>query len=319
MDYGKLAYLKVTELEGAGTGAAVGKNGMKWANASVEPFVNLRSECELARFSANGSTAILIRAEFIVPESVRGGALVQFSLNGLTSATVDVSAGNAVALMSAETDGECALSAKSTDGSNITLKKADIMLMGANAAFLRGTKCFAAASMGQRACIISSKDGGLAANSFFEGRIGADVWLGRALSADVAAHDSGYVLAIADFCGNLFAVLLDEDLHIISRKVLGESAKSAAVGVYGGEVWFAVVREGKPYVFKTDLTLKKRSAESIVDFSSAADAVGFVKDAPTVMLVISADGKNFLKTAETQNEAGDVFEMRASAIAEAVS
>lgn len=308
MDYGKIAYLKVDELENR-LAVSTDSKRVLCGSFTVNPMFDFRrGDCFISDVRAGGGVTIFLRAFVRADESVTDAEL-SVKINGLKAGYTAFSAAqgetrDCFVICAASIDGTAVVSL-SADKLNCTLVSCQIVISGADADIARTGGDASADKCGNVWALVFSRDDYVYACAFTEPDFSdaSPVTVGTGSRCDVTATEDGFAVAYVDVCGNTFVDFTDTAMTVKSKQYVGSGAEAVAITRYNDGFALAELLSGKAYCrYVYDGGCSQPFA---VDVGEEVKGVGFVKNALPPVLTISTLNRNLLKNCETEYGGSD--------------
>ena len=322
MDYGKIAYLKVDELENR-IAVSTKSNRVLCGSYTVNPIFDFRrGDCFISELRAKGGVTVFVRA-FVRADESLSDAELSVKINGLKAGSVRFSAAegevsDCFVMCAAMIDGTAVLSV-GADKQNCTLVSCQIVVNGADADLARTGGDAAADKCGDLWALVFSRDDNVYACLFTEPDFSAanPVYIATGSRCDVTATQDGFAVAYVDVAGNTFVVFTDTSLNVTSRLFVNCGAEAVAIVRYRDGFALSELVEGKAqcrYVTKNSC-----SQPFQVDVGAKVEGISFVKNALPPVLVISTEERNLIKSCETEYGGSDKINVSADVVYTAVT
>lgn len=315
MDYGKLAYLKVDELESR-LAPELATERTKCYDYTVKPVYDFRrGDYFITDATASGAVTVFVRACVRADSSVENG-LFELKINGFTAGRCDFSASagetrDCFVMSAASVDGSAEL-AVSMNGLDCTLLSCQILLSGSNADLCRSGGDAAVDKCGSVWALVSVSDDNIYAYTFGEEdfSLGQPVRIGSGRRADVCAGVDGFAAAYVDSAGNTFVAKTDVNLNVLSRIFVDAGADSVAITRRGEGFLLAQLKNNVVSCRFIDAA-GGYSMPTEITRDDKAVSVGFVKNAEPPMLIVTTGERSYLKPGETELGGGDRISLAA--------
>lgn len=299
MDYGKIAYLKVEELE-ARTAKLENRESAKVKSVYACPRKNTSlGAASIARAKEGGEVCSFCRATVRV---VSGAGSLVLKAGGVEVGRTAFS-GEAGEVVTAFIMGAATVSRNDEftlggDGGECVIESVQLLVVCFGAGIGGRSGSCAVDCAGETWYLVDCSDGDVALYAFAEENfaLASPLYVGEGDRADVSASESGAAVAYVDSAGNVFLVELSPSFELIRARFVCSGASSVALHAAGNSFVIAAVKNGEVTAFAAseDGTLGDGVA---ID---RADDVLFVKGSPTPMLVTASKGKNVLRLAAVE-------------------
>lgn len=299
MDYGKLAYMRLDELEQkveSKTATALKERNVSAFFMPCE-YIESGKIFDLTYISGSGINTIIIS---IQADVLSVGAMA-ILLNGKVIAVNEIEkVGKYTNILfnSVKLTGESLLSIVCLDGLCMTLKLAQIALIGALADIVRDMSDTGVDFKGDLLGVLISRDGRLMFKETLLSKvdISGGVNIGFGKKCDLIAREGYFAAVYIDNYENLWGVILSKDAEI-SRKCLckAEGFTSIAITKYDDTLIIGYSANGKANYFFTSDDFSLKSSDVLIETNVACDSVMFVKNSEFTALVYSGEGKSYMK------------------------
>ncbi|MDR2201647.1 MAG: hypothetical protein LBP26_02620 [Clostridiales bacterium] len=312
MDYGKLAYMKLEDLEGAQRAAK--KTRQRSARALFCPDVEFDDGrvYEAAGVSGGGAAGLVLKVTLQVLSAGAVELLIDSRYAG--EAAFSPGASEGVIIASALLNGQSLVALRAARGLSAVLKRAEFIILGEDAAVTLPASDWRCDSLGGEYALITSRDERL---SFYTDSAaaladGAELTeqgaypVGYGSRCDVCMTADGVYALYCDNLDNLWALKLGQNGELARARV-GGAADRVALTYHDGRFVAAVVSDGAVACFSFDAGFGSVSPLLPVDMPFKCGAVGFVRGAPEPVLVAVSGGKSYLKRAAGGVKNSDVL------------
>ncbi len=295
MDYGKLAYLKVEELEKS-LSSLLKKERSINRRFTAKPLRNLQKGAyAFPTIYSSGSVSVIITAQ-VTANAQTTGELILLS-NGVKvsgkSLTLDANeTSETVFTVAVESEGELKLSL--TSSTAITLNSVELLVSGTGADLSLSPVRSAMDKYSYYWAIVECNDGLVTVKNFYEEEqvFYRTLTLGEGVSCDICADESGFAVTHTDILGNTFVNFLDINLNKKGNLVLTDGASCSIIGKAENGCALGLIIKGKLYLRM--VSREGVSALMAVEEVDKADEVTFVKASNPLALIVTVDGKSRL-------------------------
>lgn len=292
-DYGKLAYMKVEDLENSMQ--AVAKRTFDSSKAYFSPYVSLcHLPYEMTDFICSGVVAIIARINL---NAVSPGVVTLFIDDKCVGAArVEVGKSEKIILGSAKTSGG---RLRLVGGFNCDLENAEIILVGDGAFITRYASDICAVESADKICLVSSVSDSLGAFVVDKSdpRFITPVNVGVGSIVDALAFEN-FLICYADSFDNMWGVVLNSGGEEIMRECIGDGCESIALCSYGATVIIAYVKNGEVFYKTANHLLGAVSGEHKMELQ--AERVSFVKNADPPIMVVQSEKNCFIRFCEKE-------------------
>lgn len=289
MDYGKIAYLKVTDLESRQTSAATERQISR--SYTVTPSYSFSGGAfPLVTLSASGDCALIVKARITVDAGKSGELFL--SAGGIRLCSQRVVSGEQIVILigAARISGEPRVEINCDCAA--VLNSCEIVAVGAGGEFTRTGGGLAADKCGDVWTAVYSENDYVYAYIFSESNFdgGVKKLMCAGHIADVCKCGDGFAVATADRAGNVRLLITDYKGNSLKEFYISAEASAIAVSeVESGVVGIITVKNGDVFAIECDIEESAVTLPEKCDFSLAAKDVRFVKNSSPVMLIIQSD------------------------------
>lgn len=316
MDYGKTAYLKVSELEARLADRLTAKPKNR-TGMNFRPFFDFATgDFEAAEVSADETIAIIVKAE-VRADSDISGAKISMKLDGIVaseSAGASLTGGERYdfMLLAALDPGSGATLSLSMDGADCTLLSCQLVVSGTGAKLRCGSGDCAADKNGNGKWLtVTCEDDDVAAYIFDESEplyIGAPLYVGTGRKADCAGGDGDlFVVAYVDVRGNAYVATVNDAPAVTGRTFIADGVTAIAIGRCGDGYIIAEIDESGAVACRYLSPGGGISMPFDPGIKDAAVRVGFVKNAERPTLIVGTSERSYVKYLEIDYGGSDEF------------
>lgn len=308
MDYGKLAYIKVEELESRLSGSYTAKRTM-CSDYTTRPVFDMKNgDYSVTDIRAGGYATIFVRASVRADSEI--SSVFSVKINGLPAGGCDLSAEkdetrDLFVMCAAAVDGTAAISV-TADGADCTLMSCQVLVSGQDAFVARPGGDASADKCGEVWALISSEDDNIYARTFTEQNFSLSdrIYIGTGRRADICAAEDGFTAVYVDVTGNCFAVFTDKALNRLGGVFVAPDTECAAVARC--KDGFVVARVSAGEIFYNYISSSGGLSASVkIPLAERATGVGFVKNSSMPMLIVRTAERSLMKKAEFGTGGGD--------------
>ncbi|MCL2061232.1 MAG: hypothetical protein FWH03_01215 [Firmicutes bacterium] len=294
MDYGKLAYLRLEEVEAALSPKRQAR--LKNTSLSVYPDFPLIAANDY-HFAALEGTGTLT-AVLCISAEVRTAGRISVYIGGIKAGFIDFSDAGVferVLCVSVRVADNGQILLRAENGFYGFLTGISAALIGENASLMRMRDDFAADESNGDCGVLRGINGDLQLQVFRAGEVIRHTSMGRGASADICADGAGgFFAAYSDFSDNCWIT------HYSAqggerRTRIGSGAESAAVMNTGEGLLAALVRGGGVFLYELDYNLDIFGAEERLQHEGTVSRAAFVKNTEHPILLISDGRKIFAR------------------------
>jgi len=299
MDFGKLAFKRVEELESVMRNSSRGRISSN--SFSVRPNFNLNAKNQYIITSATGrgKLSLFVKINVNVIASGRVAILVNNNKLGFTDFK-NVGNDEQVMLLSCRLEGQSnILSLQAQNGLQVNIVSLQLILIGESASFSRRAGSFVVDESRDVLGVLYSSDGVIQLNCYRFIALDTPIThiVGRGNIADMVGDTlGGFYVCYVDSSQNFWVVHVNH-VGVIRRLKINESnIASAAIALDKrvGEIVIAFVVEGRVFNLTASIDLVYSTA-SIVLESERAEAVSFVKGSLVPILLSTRGGRIFIR------------------------
>ena len=310
MDYGKLAYLKVEELEARlATATQTGKSMV--TSATVNPLYDFtRGDFRLCELYASGHVSVTVKVNLRADET-KSEAKLSLKVNGLTAGVSSFSATSGKAteqilICGAFVDGSATLTLSSNFVS--TLISAQVVVSGSLAQLRRYGGSVAIDKSGDNWLAVKSEDDNIYAVLFNESKVrfSVPIYIGTGRKADVCKSvNGGFAIVYIDEADNVVLVTTDESVETMTQKFLVSGGTDVAITPYGSGVIVALLKDGKVELYSVRGGAICNIVSTNTGVSETVSGISFVKNSSAPMLIFETQSASYLKEAEKETVEGE--------------
>lgn len=289
MDYGKIAYLKVTDLESRQTFAAAGKQISR--SYTITPSYSFAGGAfSLVTLSASGDCALIVKARVTVAEG-EGGELF-LTADGIRLCSQRVVSGEQNVILIGVAGGYGEACVEIDCDCACVLDSCEMVAVGEGGEFTRLGGGLAADKCGDVWAAVYSENDYVYAYIFSENDFtsGEKKFMCAGHIADVCKCGDGFAVATADRAGNVRLIVTDCAGNALKEFYVNTEATAIAVcEVESGVVGIVTVANGDVFAAECDIEKNAVTTPTKCDFALSAKDVRFVKNSSPVMLIVQTD------------------------------
>lgn len=178
------------------------------------------------------------------------------------------------------------------DRQGLLIEEMRVSVYGANAFLASLQDGFACDTLSGHIYMARQEDGYI-----YVYKYGADIKMNVAHgnAFDLCAANNALALLCSDDDGNLWGVLLDENVNETARVYLGDGFDRVAIGRSGTGFTLAAVKDKQIYLAQCEPDFSGRTAWQRAPWASTADSVHLCKQTDSPVLLYSRDGQIYAK------------------------
>lgn len=310
MDYGKLAYIKVEELENR-LQKLLNKGDEPVTNFTVNPLYDFcAGDYSIGYASGNGIITLTAKVTMRIDENVTDGT-VKLLINGLSAGEAIVSGKigdtiERVIIASVYINGSAKLSL-SCDLPCVLLSVQSVVTGASVNLYGYDGKTAIDGTDGTWA-IVSCENDEVGVRVFDESNpvFLEKTFLGAGNQCDVCHTQNGYLFAYIDGNKNAFMVSAGDDGLPVSYRFVSAFADDVAISSYGDSVLLAVLSGGKIVTFVISDDGISQASESSDFGIGKVNSIAFVKGSESPMLIVRTADRSYLwLSSYAQKSVGD--------------
>lgn len=310
MDYGKLAYMKVEDLESRLNVKTENKAGSVAAFATYYPVYNLAAgEFPLSALTADGQVNILLKITVRRDKAIKNKK-IKLTVNDMIAAAekVDGIEGESdyIIMANVNVSGSSQLKIQPDEALDCTLIKAQLSVMGGNAILSRKLNDWNADFILDGLGVVAMvKEEYIYLCKISEGKVGEKLACGRGHILDICAGKNEFYIVYCDDNDNMWGVTYGAELAIKSRRYLGGGAACVAVSFGDSDLTIAYLSGNKLYCRICDNMFGGLTEPQLIDTGLSCDNIKFVKHSNSPMLTVTSNGTSYLKLSGDEHKNGD--------------